>query len=137
MVRRMAVSYFGGALGAVLSSLCLVLAARAELLSLIGVGIAPKLTWTWLEPRILWGGLFGLGFPLIARLGYAPVRAGLLLSLVPSALQLFYFFPRQGYEMLGGSLGTLTPLVVLATNGVWGWVVAHTVIATGEGGKRS
>jgi hypothetical protein len=134
MLRRFAVSYFGGAVGAVASSLCLYLAARADLLSLIGVTLNPKLSWTWLEPRIVWGGIFGLGYPLVARLRYRPVRAGLLLSLVPSGLQLFYFFPQQGHGLLGDSFGTLTPFVVLAANAVWGWVVARTMIATGERG---
>ena len=137
MLRRLAVSYFGGAVGAVVSSLCLWVAARAGLLAMLGVAMEANLTWAWLSTRILWGGIFGLGFPLVARMRSSVTRAGLLLSLAPSTAQLFYFLPRSGAGLLGVDLGPLTPLVVLAANAVWGWALARVVIATGErGGSR-
>ena len=68
----------------------------------------------------------------LGNLGLTPVRAGLLLSLAPSAAQLFYFFPMGGAGWLGAELGGLTPLFVLAANAVWGWVLARVIIAAGE-----
>lgn len=137
MLRRLAVSYFGGAVGAVVASLFLWVTAQAGLLAMLGVAISPKLTWTWLSTRILWGGIWGLGYPLVARMRSRPTRAGLLLSLAPSIAQLFHFLPRGGHGLLGVNLGPLTPLVVLAVNAVWGWALARVVIATGErGGTR-
>ena len=134
MIGRLAVAYFGGALGGLLNSFVVWLLARADLIAAIGVRIAPprSLDWDWLGPRILWGSLWGLGYPLVARGGLRPVQAGLLLSLAPSAAQLFYFFPRAEHGLLGLSLGALTPLVVLAANALWGWVLARTVIAAGR-----
>jgi hypothetical protein len=132
MFRRIAVSYFGGAVGAVVSSLALWIASRAGLTAMLGVTIAPELTWAWLEPRILWGGIFGLGYPLVRRYAMGPTRAGLALSLVPTAVAFFYFLPRDGQGLLGVTAGPVTPLVVLAANAIWGWTVARTVTAVGE-----
>jgi hypothetical protein len=133
MLRRFALSYFGGAVGAVVSSLALWVAGLADLTAMLGVALAPALTWHWLSRRIFWGSLWGLGHPMVVRMGYSPVRAGLLLSLAPSAAELLYFLPRAGEAPLGVSLGPLTPLVVLAANALWGWTLARTVVATGEG----
>jgi hypothetical protein len=130
MIRRAAVCYFGGAVGAVANSLLVWLLAAAGVLAQIGVAMAPPLAWPWLSHRVLWGGIWGLGLvPLLPRLG--PVRAGLLWSLAPSAAQLLYFFPRDGRDWLGLDLGLATPLVVLAANAVWGWVAARTIAAAG------
>lgn len=132
MIRRLAISYFGGAIAGLACSLALWLVARAGLLAAIGVSLAPALTWPWLAPRLLWGGLFGLGYPLAKRLALSPTRAGLLLSLVPSAVQLLYFFPTRGEALFGTSHGVLTPLVVLATNAVWGYTLARVAAAAGD-----
>ncbi len=132
MLRRLAVTYFGGAVAAVVSSVLLCLAARAELLSLVDVRINPPLTMDWLEPRIVWGGIFGLAYTVVGRMGYGPTRGGLLMSLLPSAAQLGYSLPQAGYGMLGLELGTFTPAVIILVNAVWGLVLARTVSATGE-----
>ncbi len=132
MLRRMAVAYFGGSVGALANSLALWLAGRAGLTAMLGVTLSPELTWAWIAPRILWGGIFGLGYPLVLRFHSGPTRAGLALSLVPTAAAFFYFLPRAGRGLLGVSAGPLTPLVVLVANGIWGWALARTFVATGE-----
>lgn len=134
MLRRIAVSYFGGAVAAVVSTVCLWVATRAGLLTALGVALVPKTTWPSLSHQILWGGIWGLGYPLVLRIRHRPVRAGLALSLAPSVAQLFYFFPRDQHSLLGVDLGPLTPLVVLGANAIWGWALARVVIATGERG---
>ena len=67
-----------------------------------------------------WGGLWGLLFLIpLGRLSF-PVK-GLLISLLPSMVQLFWVFPfiaRKG--ILGLQLGALTPLVVLIYTALWG-----------------
>ena len=133
MLRRLAPAYFGGAVGALINSLAVWIFARADLLAAIGVGIAPGLTWSWIAHRLLWGSLWGLGYPLVRRVVPSPARAGLLLSLAPSAAQLFWFSPRSGHGLLGLELGLATPLVVVAANALWGWVLARTATATGGG----
>jgi hypothetical protein len=133
VIRRLAVAYFGGALGGLASTLAVWLVARAGLLDAIDVRLAPSLTWPALAPRLLWGSLWGLGHPLVSPLR-GPVQAGLLLSLAPSAAQLLYFFPARGGEIFGVNHGALAPLVVLLANALWGWVLGRTV-ATATGGR--
>jgi hypothetical protein len=131
VARRIAAAWFGGALGALVNSLLVWLLAGADVLDAIGVEIRPVLSADWLVHRLVWGSLWGLGYPLAATADPSPVRAGLLLSLAPSAAQLLFFYPRAGHGMLGLSLGTATPLVVLAANAVWGWVLGRSVLAAG------
>ena len=132
MLHRFAVPYFAGAVAGLVSSLAIWLAGGAELTAFIGVSLAPELTWEWLGPRLLWGSLWGLGLPLIVRRGVPPVRAGLLWSLVPTVFQLFYFAPAAGLGMLGiDQLGTFSPIVVLGSNLLWGWVLARLTMAAG------
>ncbi|MFQ5515039.1 MAG: hypothetical protein ACE5FG_11450 [Myxococcota bacterium] len=132
MVSRLAMAYFGGAVAALVTSLLLWAVAQAGLLELIGVGLAPSLRWSWLAPRLLWGSLFALAYPLVRRRGFTPVRSGLILSVLPSVVELFIVLPNGPHGLLGLSLGHLTPLVVLATNAVWGWGLARIMIAKGH-----
>ena len=136
MVRRLGMAYFGGAIGAAISSLALWVAGRADLTALLGVAMAPSLTWVWLGPRVLEGSLWGLLFPWMLRRGLPPVHAGLVLSLAPSAAHLFYLLPESGHGMLGVRLGALTPVVILAVNAIWGWTLARVVVAGGEAGSK-
>jgi hypothetical protein len=126
LIQRVSAAYFGGALGAIVNSLAVWLLAEAELLSAVGISVHPSLTWAWLGKRMLWGSLWGLGFPLVQSLEKSAWKAGLLLSLAPTAAQLFYFYPQSGSGMAGLESGNLTPVLVLLANGLWGWIVAQT-----------
>jgi hypothetical protein len=132
MVRRLALAYFGGAVGALVASLVLWVAARAAFTTALGVAVAEDLDAQRLQSHILWGGIWGLGFPWVLRRGLTPLRAGLLWSLAPSAAELFFLLPERGYGMLGVELGALMPVVVLAKNGIWGWTLARVTSAGGE-----
>ncbi len=131
MVRRLAMAYFAGAVGALVASLALWLAARAQLSQEI-VAMVPALSWSWLERRLLWGSFFALGYPLVRRRGFTPVRTGLALSLLPSAVQLIWLMPLNDQGFLGLSLGSLTPIVVLSVNAIWGWALARIMISAGH-----
>ena len=70
------------------------------------------------------GGLWGFLFiaPLLKN---SPYLRGLMFSLGPTAVQLFFIFPLvANKEVLGLGLGTLTPVFVVFFNAVWGIVVA-------------
>ncbi len=131
MVRRLAMAYFAGAVGALVASLALWLTAGAEL-SGEAAALVPGLSWSWLERRLLWGSLFGMGYPLVRRRGFTPVRSGLVLSLLPSVVQLFLLMPLNDQGFLGLSLGGITPLLVLASNALWGWALARIMISAGH-----
>ena len=59
------------------------------------------------------------------------MRAGLAVSLLPTLRALFLQLPGAGYGMLGVQLGALTPVVVLAANALWGWLLGALVGRTG------
>lgn len=129
MLRKILIVFAAGCFGALVNSLVLWLSGRYGVSQALGVAIAPGLSPHWLYPRIVWGGLWGFLF-LIAWQDSRPWRKGLTLSLFPTAAQLFYFFPFQTHQGLGGiELGLLTPLVVVVMNAIWGVVTAHAVKA--------
>ena len=127
MLRRLSAAYFSGAVAGLVATLAVWIAARADLIAMIQVSYMPALTREWLQTRLLCGSLWGLGYPIVARRGFTSVRAGLVLSLFPSAAELLYVLPNAGQDMFGLRLGTLMPAVVLLANALWGWVVAKTM----------
>uniref|UniRef100_UPI0035697D9F hypothetical protein n=1 Tax=Desulfosarcina sp. TaxID=2027861 RepID=UPI0035697D9F len=81
----------------------------------------------WLYPRIVWGGIWGLLF-VLPLLNSRFLLKGTLLSLLPTAVQLFFIFPYQANKGLAGlSLGMWTPAFVLVYNWVWGVVAATSI----------
>jgi len=123
--RDLSLSFAAGALGGLVNSLALWAVGQLGLTAALGVKIAPALTPAWLYPRLVWGGLWGflLLLPFLRR--GSIFWAGLLASLAPSAVQLFYIFPQVAKKGVAGlELGLMTPLVVIAVNAVWGWAAA-------------
>jgi len=93
------------------------------------VSIAPALTPGWLYPRIVWGGIWGALFLLPLKGG--PATRGIIWSIGPTLVQLFVVFPyKAGKGMMGLELGTLTPLIVVILNIVWGIAAAYYLKAT-------
>ncbi|HQU15863.1 MAG: hypothetical protein B7Z66_06370 [Chromatiales bacterium 21-64-14] len=93
--------------------------------TLLGISLTPAFTPGWLYLRVVWGGIWGLLFLLpLFRLQPLYIRATFL-SLIPCAVQLLIVFPlklKKGYW--GLELGTMTPLLILALNLVWGYTTA-------------
>ena len=121
--------FAAGALGGLVNSLVVWLCGELGVSRALGVSLSPDLTPTWLYPRIVWGGLWGLLFALPVSLGW--FARGLLLSLAPSLVQLLLVFPiRAGRGVFGLELGVLTPGLVLVFNAVWGVVASWWVRGT-------
>jgi hypothetical protein len=96
----------------------------------LGVNIAPKLTSGWLYPRIVCGGLWGFLFLLPVHRSSLLAR-GVLFSLGSSLVMLFVVLPIKAKKgMLGLDLWTLTPVLVLLFNAVWGG--NHRLVARAE-----
>ncbi|WP_207063153.1 hypothetical protein [Motiliproteus sp. SC1-56] len=126
-MRKLMVAYSAGCLGALANSLAVWLAGDLGITAALGVSIAPTLSPHWLYPRIVWGGLWGLLF-LLPFAGSRPLFKGTLLSLIPSAVQLFVVFPLKTQHGIAGlGLGLLTPLLVLIFNWIWGVVTALAI----------
>lgn len=117
--------YAAGAAGAFTNTLLGHLMSQAGLMGALGTRLLIPFGTPSLYARLVWGGLWGLVFVLPPLQKLPPVKAGLLVSLAPSAAQLFYFFPRAGAGPLGERFGWTTPLVVLALNALWGVVAAR------------
>ena len=120
LITKLSLYFAAGCLGAVVNSLLLWYAGRMGVMAELGVRIAPELSPAWLYSRLVWGGLWGwLFFAPVA--GRALLSKGVILSLIPSAVQLLLIFPYQDHVgFLGSELGRLTPVVVLTGNALWG-----------------
>lgn len=97
----------------------------------LGVAIQPELSPASLYARVVWGGLWG-GLFVLPLADRAWFRRGLILSLGPSLVQLLLVFPARGAGALGLELGTLTPLLVMVLNAVWGLVASWWVARVGS-----
>ena len=126
-MKKILILFAAGCLGALANSLAVWLFGRFDITSSFGVSIAPVLSASWLYPRIVWGGLWGLLF-MLPMLQSKMLLKGAILSLFPTAVQLFVVFPVKAHKGVAGlDLGLFTPLFVLFFNWVWGIVTAVTI----------
>jgi hypothetical protein len=126
-MKNLLLFFAAGCLGALANSLAVWLFGSTGINSSLGVSIAPSLTSGWLYPRIVWGGLWGLLFILPMMQSKLLIK-GTILSLFPTAIQLFVVFPLKANKGIAGlDLGLLTPLLVLFFNWVWGVVTALAI----------
>jgi hypothetical protein len=112
MMRNLSLVFVAGCWGALWNSLAVWLGGY--------LGIAPALNPAFLYPRLVWGGLWGLLFLVPMGRWSFPAR-GLLFSLGPTLVQLFVVFPLAHKGVLGLQLGSLTPLMVVFYNAIWGY----------------
>jgi len=126
-MKKLLIFFAAGGLGALANSLTVWLFGYLHITTTFGVSIAPPLSPTWLYPRIVWGGLWGLLF-VLPILRSRLLLKGAFLSLFPTAVQLFIVFPLKAHKgMAGLEIGFLTPLFVLFFNWVWGVVAAWAI----------
>ena len=119
MFRKISSGFTGGAIGAFIDSFNIWLLGKAGVTSLLGVSMQPHFTTKWLYPRLVWGGLWGLLFLLPFSKRHI-INKGLIISLAPSAIMLFIVFPNMGKGTFGTGFGTLTPVLVVLLNFIWG-----------------
>ena len=125
-MKKILIFFAAGCLGALINSITVWLFGDLGITSSFGVSISPSLTPGWLYPRIVWGGLWGFLF-FLPMLNSKLLMKGTVLSLFPTAVQLFVVFPKAHKGMAGLGLGLYTPLFVLFFNLVWGVVTALTI----------
>ena len=126
-MKKIMICFSAGCLGAVANSLVVWQCGELGITRWAGVSIAPSLTPGWLYPRIVWGGIWGLLF-VLPFLKSRFLLKGTLLSLLPTAVQLFFIFPYEANKGLAGlRLGMWTPAFVLVYNWVWGVVAAASI----------
>ena len=133
-MNKLLVVFAAGCFGGLMNSLTVWLFGKYGISSMLDVSIAPALSAAWLYPRIVWGGIWGILFilPLLNNEEQWFIK-GSLLSLFPTAVQLFYIFPEvAGKGMAGMDLGMLTPLLVVFFNWVWGIMAAYAIKVSPE-----
>ena len=126
-MRKLLIFFTAGCLGGLANSIAVWLFGYFGITLSLGVSMAPSLSPSWLYPRIVWGGIWGLLF-ILPVLQSKLLLKGAILSLLPTAVQLFVVFPLKANKgMAGIDLGLYTPLFVLFFNWLWGFVSALTI----------
>ncbi len=126
-MKKALIFFAAGCLGAFANSLAVWLFGDIGITKSLGVSISPSLTASWLYPRIVWGGIWGMIF-FLPLLNSKPLAKGSILSLFPTIVQLFFIFPYKANKGVAGmELGVFTPLFVLIFNWVWGVVTSLTI----------
>lgn len=126
-MKKLLIFFAAGCIGALANSITVWAFGNHGITKELGVSIAPALNSSWLYPRIVWGGIWGLLF-ILPMLDSKLLRKGSILSLFPTAVQLFVIFPfKAGKGMAGLELGALTPFLVLFFNWVWGIATAIVI----------
>jgi hypothetical protein len=124
LAKKLSLVFAAGCIGGLLNSLAVWIFGEIGITSAFGVKIAPQLSATWLYPRIVWGGIWGVLF-LLPLMEKRFLYRGLIFSLGPTIVQLFIVFPiKAGKGVMGLDLGLLTPLLVIVFNAVWGLAAA-------------
>jgi hypothetical protein len=119
-VKKISLVFAAGCFGGLLNSLAVWIFGVIGITSALGVKIAPALSASWLYPRLIWGGIWGLLF-LLPLMQKRYLYKGLIFSLGPTVVQLFIVFPIKASKgIMGLDLGLLTPLFVFVFNAIWG-----------------
>ena len=126
-MKKALIFFAAGCLGALASSVVMWLFGDLGITKSLGVSISPALTASWLYPRIVWGGIWGLIF-FLPLLNSKPLAKVTILSLFPTIVQLFIIFPYKANKGIAGiELGVFTPVFVFVFNWVWGVVTSLTI----------
>ena len=126
-MKKLLIYFAAGCFGALVNSLAVWAFGDIGITKKFSVSLAPSLSAAWLYPRIVWGGIWGWLF-FLPILNAKPIRKGSLLSLFPSAVQLFFIFPFKANKGIAGlALGQLTPAFVVFFNWIWGVATALAI----------
>lgn len=126
-MKKLLICFAAGCLGALANSLTVWAFGEYGITKQFGVAIAPALKLSWLYPRIVWGGLWGLVF-VFPFLNSRLIAKGALISIFPTLVQLLVVFPlKAGKGYFGMDLGMYTPVFVVFFNLIWGGVAALAI----------
>jgi len=129
MIRKISGAFTGGAIGGLVDSINITILGKAGISDLLGVSMKPEFTAPWLYQRMIWSGIWML-LLLLPLWKKRTILRGCLFSLLPSAMMLFMVLPDMGKGLLGLGFGTLTPIVVIGLNFIYGIVAAYWYKAT-------
>ncbi|MBC8017352.1 MAG: hypothetical protein H7X83_02380 [Verrucomicrobia bacterium] len=123
MIRKISAAFTGGAIGGFVDSFNIWAMGKTGISDMIGLAMKPEFNAPWLYQRMVWGGIWML-LLLLPLMKNRTIVRGMLFSLLPSAMMLFFVLPSMGKGTLGLGFGMITPLVVIGLNLVYGIVAA-------------
>lgn len=123
MIKKISAAFTGGAIGSFVDSFNIWLMGKIGISDAIGLAMKPEFTAPWLYQRMVWGGIWMLLLLIPLWQHRAPLR-GALFSLLPSGMMLLMVLPSMGKGMWGLGFGTVTPLVVVVLNFIYGIVAS-------------
>ncbi len=123
-MRKILILFSAGCSGGLAYSIAVSTFASLGITSALGVSFHYSLGSSWVYAQIVWGGIWGLLFLLPLAKSNLFLKASML-SLFPSAFQLFVVFPiLHNHSIAGLDLGLLTPFIILLFNWLWGVATA-------------
>lgn len=126
-MKKLLIFFSAGCSGGFIYSIAVSVFGDLGITSALGVSFSHALTPGWVYSRIVWGGIWGLLFFLPLSQSNLFLK-GTILSLLPTAFQLFVVFPLLTNRGIAGvELGLLTPFIILFFNWVWGVASALTL----------
>ncbi len=123
MVKNISGALAAGLIAALLQCIGIQLLGHFGVTGFHGIDLTPRLSATWLYPRLVWGGIWGLLFAL-PLLKEQTFWRGVLFSLPPTLMIFLKFVPGMDKSLFGIPLGSLAPEMVLLLNIGWGLVAA-------------
>ena len=136
LLRQVSGAFTGGAIGGLVDSVNIWVLSHIGITSMLGVSMKPEFTAPWLYQRMVWSGIWMLLLLLPVMTNRTALR-GCVFSLLPSAMMLFLVLPNMGKGMLGLGFGTMTPVVVIGLNFIYGIVAAFWYKFTVESAERA
>lgn len=117
----LSVWFAAGVFGGLLNAVFVWGTGRAGVNQMLGLSITPKWTVGFLYNKLVWGGIWGSLFYFVDQARVITLGVAFLVSLAPTAVQLFYVFPKGQKGTAGKMLGRFTWAYVIVANAVWGF----------------
>ncbi|PIQ85020.1 MAG: hypothetical protein COV74_10505 [Candidatus Omnitrophica bacterium CG11_big_fil_rev_8_21_14_0_20_45_26] len=124
LLKDVSMVFSAGAFGGFVNAFLIWILGRWHITQAIGVKLVPDWKPEYIYPKVVWGGIWGLMF-LLPYFTDSIIKRGVIFSLAPTAVVLFYILPvHLGKGPLGMELGRLLPLFALIVNAAWGIAAA-------------
>lgn len=118
-MKNFLLAFAAGCFGGLIYCLVMWLFSSYGITRAFGVNLPGSVAPYWMYPRIVWGGLWGLLF-LLPILTSSLLARSFVISLIPTAVQLFIIYPLYTNKGFAGiQLGLLTPVLVWFFYWVW------------------
>ena len=112
--------FVAGVFGGLLNAVFVWVTGRFGINRAIGLAVKPDWTTGFLYNKLVWGGIWGVLFYFVGKSYPITLYPAFLVSLAPTAVQLFYIFPLMAKKGFAGKdLGRFTWAYVIVSNLVW------------------